>query len=146
MFAMVSSGQTLDAVDPAVSLSAATFALACLSVLARGLSLARDGVIPDNDGSKSHPPSRMRAEQIVAGYHKLFKTEFRPDGRGCVAVPRSQPFNSVEVDHEVREYISSGAFEHANALFTIWKRVRVRLLRDFQSGRRLHSMWAAADS
>jgi hypothetical protein len=147
MYATVLSARMLDAVDPVVSLSAAAFAMACLSVLARGLSVAREGVVPKDEGSKSHPPSRMRAEWIVADYHELFRTEFRPDGRGCVAVRRSQPLkNALDVDQKVREHVASGVYAHADALFTIWRRVGERLLRDFQSGRPLHSMWAAADS
>jgi len=167
MYYTVLSAQMLDGVyDPAVSLSAMTFALACLSILERTSALLCHGLIADDKGSKDflprtlarvrqgviagdigsekYPPFRIRAQRLVDGYHELFATEFRSDGRGCVATRRSppaQPANVPDVDPKVRQQVGTGAFIYANALFIIWERVCERLLRDCQQGRRLHPIW-----
>ena len=143
MIATVLSGQTLDHVDPAVSLSGSIFSLACLSMLGQGIGILRERRVPADEGSDSHPPWQLRAEQVVEDFHRFLHAELRPDSRGCLVTRIRKPGETIEVEKSVREHIRSGAFAHANALFVVWKRVQEMLQQDYDSGRQLHSMWTA---
>ena len=140
--ATVLSGQTLDHFDPAVSLSGGVFSLACLEILAQGLSIVRTGEIVANQATDTHPSPRTRAQRVVDGFFQAFHAQVREDGRGCEVTLIVDPRRPTPTDPRVRKQISEGAFCYANALFTVWKRVRQRLLQDYDNKRPLHSMWS----
>ncbi|MCK7578034.1 MAG: hypothetical protein MZV65_21300 [Chromatiales bacterium] len=141
MFVTVMSGATLDAVTPEMALSGSVFSLACADILMRALSVVSEGKDIPDEGSDDHPPSKMRASQLVDGFHSLFEVRYAPDYRSADLSIRPALVNPLSVDKDVREHVRSGAFSYANALLIIWQDVRERLMKDFASGRPLHKMW-----
>ncbi len=104
--------------------------------------MVRDGKTNPDEASDSHPPSRLRAEQLVESFHRIFEVEFQPDSRGCHVTLNLDPSRSIQVEERVKEHIHSGAYEFAQVLFAIWKEAREKLMRDYTSKRSFHPMWA----
>ena len=68
----VMSAAKVDHVDPAISLSGPAFALACLEVKRRGLSVARCGKVLDSSGDGEHPPNKLRAANVLRTFDQFF--------------------------------------------------------------------------
>jgi hypothetical protein len=145
MFANVLSVHTLDHMPPEFGLAAAVFALACLDVLRRALAAARDGEVPDDAGSATHPPFALRAERLITGFHEIFRLEYDDDPmkppRLRTVDPRAQ---HAPPDEEARHTTRQRATSHADVLHALWERVLPLLQRDHAAGRRLHRMWYGA--
>jgi hypothetical protein len=140
----VMSAARLDAVRPHVSLAGPAFALACVEVLRRGLSVLRcDRVLRDTGDSK-HPPNEMRIRNVLTAFDFYFEDNSPPDGSGIDLNLVHRPPDWKPVDSEERKQLHAATFRWANALLMIWDKVRPRLHEDRENKRPLHPMWDPA--
>jgi hypothetical protein len=141
MFINVMSGATLDEINPEVALCGAVFSLTCADILSRSMSIALQGEEVPDEGSEDHPPLKTRIMRLVDGFHEVFDIRYASGYREADLSIRPHPVSATSVDPAIREHVRSGASSYADALMIIWEQVRDLLKRDFESGRRLHSMW-----
>ena len=74
------SAVRLDGLPPDIALIGGTFALACLEVFRRALSLVRYGKVLQSKGDKVHPPNRARAENVLNAFNFFFDTQSSSTG------------------------------------------------------------------
>jgi hypothetical protein len=130
----------LDGIPPEFALIGGLFALACLEVIRRGLSVVRRGVIDADEGDDAHPPNQMRAENILRAFNVLVDIRETATGTDVgLKLQSGLDLNPPETD--AMRLLRANVFQYPNALFAIWDRVLPRLRKDFESGRRLHRVW-----
>jgi hypothetical protein len=135
----------VDDMAPEFALAGGAFALACLEVFERALSVLRHGKVVQAAGDGIHPTNQARADHIVDTFERYFDAdpEQGPAGLNFVLRPDGWKPTDSELSRSRREMVS----RWPNVLYTIWDQVHPRLLQDFESKRPLHPMWKqAADS
>jgi len=136
------SAEKLDSLPPYYALIGGTFALACLDVFERGLSIVRHGTEHVGMGDDAHPANKDRALNIFDFYNTTFGVQsyLHPPEvtRPAALAPDDDRIAAEAAIAEGRRLV----FEYPNALFKIWVHVRERLLQDFKAKRALHSMWS----
>lgn len=137
----VISTSFLDGMPPELSLAGGIFVFACMDVLRRAVAIARDGTESAVDQDMTHPPYKMRAEQLIRTFYHFFDVTYDGPRHKDLTFVANRPA-APAVSDSVREHIRH-AFDFANGLFAIWKRAKERLIREYQSGRPLHRMWLA---
>jgi hypothetical protein len=133
------SAVRLDGLPADIALIGGTFALACLEVVRRGLSVVRYGKVLRYEGDKKHPPNRMRAENVLNAFNFFFDTHSSPTGIDWALIlrPDKRPVDDTEETRQRRARV----LQYPDALFAIWDRAHPRLLKDFENKRSLHQMW-----
>ncbi len=134
------SAVKLDAVPPEFSLIGGTFALACLDIFRRGLSIVRLGKEFKDVGDAEHPPNMARAQNIVKVFNTFIETDSDKQSSG-ITMSLILDHNRKLVDTEAAHLVTQRAFQYPNVLLAIWNVVRPRLLKDYKSKRSLHPMW-----
>ncbi len=123
------SAHRLDGYPPDSALVGGIFALACLDIFQRGLSLVRHGEERAGTDDGEHPGNEARAQNIVAIFKSFFTSPLSGDAR---------------ITAEECAKVGSRVFVQANTLLTLWREVRPRLMKDFQQGRAVAPMWFQA--
>jgi hypothetical protein len=129
----------VDDMAPEFALAGGTFALACMDVFERALSVLRHGKVVQAPGDGIHPTNRARAKHIVDTFERYFDVDPQQGPAGFRFVLRPDGWKPIEseVGRSCREMVS----RWPNVLYTIWDQVHPRLLRDFDNKRQLHPMW-----
>lgn len=125
------SAQILDAYSPEFPLSGGLFCLSCIDILRKTLVVLRNGTVPEDTGSDTHPPNKKRQEQIIEVFRHY---EGGTLDVGLVAPRKTPDGSSFSSDR------SEAAFLNADVLQMIWEYVKEILLRQ-PKDRHLHPMW-----
>jgi len=136
------SAAGLDAIGPDVSLAGAAFALACLEVKRRALSVVRCGKVLPDTGDAQHPTNEMRHYNVLRALDFYFEEgpQNKPGSTLDLYLVRRRP-DWKPVDSEAKKELHAHIHLWANALFLIWDNVRPRLQKDYENKRQLHTMW-----
>ncbi len=133
------SAVRLDGLPPDIALIGGAFALACLEVFRRALSLVRYGKVLPSEGDKVHPPNKARAMNILNAFNFFFDTQHSSTGIDLTLVLR--PDKRPVADNDKTRHLRARVLEYPDALFAIWDRVQPQLLKDFEKKRPLHEIW-----
>lgn len=130
------SAKRLDHVGPGFSLAGPVFALACLEVLRRSLSVVRHGTVLPDSGGGDHPPNQMRIKNILNAFDFFFDVDDEGSAQLALRGPDWTP-----VDSESRRALHATVMLWPNVLYTIWDHVRPLLENDYSNKRTLLRMW-----
>jgi len=140
----VMSAARLDAVGPAVSLAGPAFALACLEVVRRGLSVVCCGKVLPSSGDSVHPPNKMRIMNVLSAYDFYFEEGLQNEPNKIDLTWVLRPPGWKPEGSEAKKKLHDTIYLWSNMLFMIWDQVSPRLQEDFQKKRRVHSIWDAS--
>jgi hypothetical protein len=136
----VLSSARLDHVGPVFSLAGPAFALACLEVLRRSVSVIRQGRVLPDEGDKDHPPNKARFDNILNAFDFHFDV-LQDDQAGLDLALVHRPPDWTPADSETRRDRRAAVMQWSNTLFTIWNQARPLLQKDHDSQRTLHAIW-----
>jgi hypothetical protein len=142
----VLSAARLDAVGPHISLAGPLFALACLEVKRRALSVVRCGKVLPGMGDAEHPPNKARANNVLAAFDLFFEEGPQNGPHNIDLSLVLRPPDWKPVDSEAKKELHATVFRWSNALFMIWDQVQPRLQKDFENKRPLHHMWGPPEA
>lgn len=135
------SAVKLDGIPPEFALIGGTFALACLEIFQRGLSVVCCGKELGDASDSDHPPNKVRAQNIVDNFDRLFDLGADGKSHGIDLRWVLEP-GRKRIDDEASRLRSRMVFQYPNTLLAIWGQVRPRLMKDFENGRILNPMWS----
>lgn len=135
------SAVKLDGIPPEFALIGGTFALACLEIFQRGLSVVCCGKESSNASDADHPPNKVRAQNILDNFDRFFDLSAGGKSHGIDLRLVLEPHRDG-IDNEASRVRSRIVFQYPNTLLAIWGQVRPRLMKDFENGRILNPMWS----
>lgn len=135
------SAVKLDGIPPEFALIGGTFALSCLEIFQRGLSVVRCGKESGDASDVDHPSNRVRAQNIGDNFDRFFDSCADGKSHGINLRLVLEPHRNWSNNEAPPVHIQR-VFQYPNTLLAIWAQVRPRLMKDFENGRILNPIWS----